>query len=111
MNQLSKNAQLILNHLQVNGGTWMYNLIEVLYPKPKYESNPEAQRTYWQWETNAYGREQNRPVGMESVLFVPENGCDYSSEVSKAYQELRKSGLAGEKNNGYNEYWIYSKRK
>jgi hypothetical protein len=103
---LSENAQKIFDSLKSNGGNWMHNLIKVLYPEPKYISNDaEAQKAYWQWDVNNYGNANSRPVCGESVLFTPT--ANYGSEISAAYQELRKAGLANERNNGYNEYWIY----
>lgn len=103
---LSENAQKLNAHLQKNGGAWMQNLIKAIWPEPKYISNDaEAQTAYWQWDVNMYGCITERPVCGNSVLFTPTD--NYSSKISAAYQELRKAGLAGERNNGYNEYWIY----
>jgi hypothetical protein len=107
---LSENAQKLNAHLQKNGGTWIDSLIKVIWPCPTYISNnAEAQKAYWQWEVNLYGNANSRPVCGESVMFEPTD--NYSSKVSAAYQELRKAGLADEKNNGFNEYFIFPIRK
>lgn len=104
--QLSDNAQKIYNALKGTSGAWIGNLVKVLYPEPKYISaDAEAQTAYWQWDVNLYGNQHERPVAGVSVMFTPTG--NYNAEVSAAYQELRKAGLAGERNNGYNEYWIY----
>lgn len=59
------------------------------------------------WDVNFYGNANQRPVGGQSVMFTPTD--NYSKKIHAAYQELRQAGLAGERNNGYNEYWIYAK--
>jgi hypothetical protein len=105
--ELSNNAQKLLTFLKKSGAAWHQNCIKALFPEPKYESNPEAQTAYWQWEVNLYGNELIRPVGQENIKFIPVD--NYSQKTSEAYQELKKAGLADEKNNGYNEYMLYAK--
>jgi hypothetical protein len=108
---LSTNAQQLQKILNQTGGGWMGNIMDILFTKPVYASNPEAQKSYWQWEANAYGNGCSRPVNGESVEFTKNIEVDYSPQLSAAYQELRKAGLANERNNGYNEYWIYPTKK
>lgn len=91
------------------GSTWMQNCISAFVEKPTYSRDPEAQAAYWQYEANMYGVEQReRPVGETRITFQPTE--NYMDRVSKAYQELRKAGLAGESNNGFNEYMIFLKK-
>ena len=95
--QLSVNAQKLYSFLKETGGAWEYKCIEAIYPKPDYLSNPAA---HWQWEANCDGQTYTRPVkGIHQE--------NYSKEISQAYQELRKAGLADERNSGYNDYFFY----
>lgn len=105
--QISDTAKKLLEFLQKTGGAWKGNCMDYVFSKPRYESIPNAQRAYWQWETNAYGGNQIMPVGDESVTFTQSIEKTYSSQISDAYQELKKAGLADETNNGYNEYFIF----
>ena len=105
---LSENATKLLAFLQKNGGAWKDNCIDHVFNKPVYASNPDAQRNYWQWEADAYGGNQSRPVAGESVIFSPLISRTFSTLTSDAYQELKTAGLANERNNGYNEYWLYA---
>jgi len=105
---LSTNAAALYDYLKKTGGAWMQNCFEAIASKPTYKSEPEAQRAYWQYEANMYGQPCERPVGSDHVIFTPTD--NYSVKTGAAYQELRKLGLAGERNNGYNEYWIYPKK-
>lgn len=106
----------------LGGGAWESHVMERMFNKPVYSREPEAQRAFWQWEANSYGHSNERPVGAASVMFNPEPefappACgygprnDYAAQVSRAYQELRKAGLAGERNSGYNDYYFYLKGK
>lgn len=104
---LTANAQKLLSFLKSTNGAWLGNCMDHLFDKPKYASNPDAQQVYWQWEANAYGGGQTRPVGQESVMFTQKIERNYSRLTSDAYQELKAAHLADESNNGYNEYWIY----
>lgn len=108
MKSLSDLATKLLTYLQQTGGAWEGNCMDHLFDKPQYASNPDAQRRYWQWEADAYGGEHNKPVGSESVLFKQNIERNYSRLTSDAYQELRKAGLANERNSGYNDYWFYA---
>lgn len=104
--QLSAAAQKLLAYLIQTDGAWKANCMDAIFNKPSYLTNNEAAQTaYWQWEANAYGYNVERPVCGKSVEFVSKH--NYSWATSEAYQELRAAGLAGEKNNGYNEYWLF----
>jgi hypothetical protein len=114
---LSENAQRLYGILVQTGGGWEDNLMEMMFPKPAYASNPEARAAYWQYESNAYGHSTvERPLQLESEgryigqVFAPNVEVPYRSQLSHAYQELRKAGLAGERNNGFNCYYLFPKR-
>lgn len=107
MNNLSNNAQKLLAYLKATNGAWKGNCMDHLFDKPVYASNADVQRIYWQWEANAYGGESNMPVASESVLFKQNIERNYSRLTSDAYQELKAAKLADERNNGYNEYFLF----
>jgi len=114
---LSAAAQTLYNGLKSNGATWAQNCVKFFHSEPKYigtldanyteEEKENSQRAYWQWNVNLNGVANTRPVLGKTVLFEPT--ANYSKEVHEAYQELSKSGMAGEQNNGYNEYRFYAK--
>lgn len=112
--QLSANAQKLQAILKENGCIWMSTAMELLFNKPEYPAKgtpnrEELQRIYWQWEADAYSCNSSKPVGDQSVLFISKYSpkTDYCAQTSKAYQELRKAGIADEQNNGTNEYAIF----
>lgn len=105
---LSDNAQKLLTFLKDSGPKWEQDCIKALFPEPKYiKDNAEAQTAYWQWDCNLYGNNYTRPVLGKHILFTATQ--NYSSVICAAYQELKKAGLAGESNNGYNEYVFFAK--
>lgn len=110
---MTATAAALLNFLRSTGGAWEQDCINHLFPSPTYprpetEDRENKQRAYWQHDVNMYGTQsQERPVGERSEVFRAT--ADYSKEVSRAYQELRKAGLADERNNGFNEYSFYPK--
>lgn len=106
MQNLSVNAQKLYSILLQTNGAWENNLLDIMFEKPAYiPGNAEAQTNYWQWEANAYGTAQERPVAGNFVKFIPND--DFSAKLSAAYQELKKAGKANEKNSGFNTYFIY----
>ena len=112
MKNLTDNAKKLLSYLEETGGAWEEECIEALYPAPLYPSKDidnnereNLQRIFWKHDANCNGYSQYRPVGNSSILFVPND--NYSAKISAAYQELRKAGLASEKNSGYNDYFFY----
>lgn len=109
--QLSETSQKLLTALQATGGGWIDSFTKTIFNKPIYplDRDPEKLRDFWQWEADIYNTTDERPIGNNFETFVGVQ--NYSNQISKAYQELRKLGLAGEKNNGYNEHWIYPKTK
>jgi hypothetical protein len=117
--QLSSNAQKLYEFLLQTGGAWENKCIEALYPKPPYvgtldpnysdDQKKNIQEAYWQWEVNCNGMTIGRPVLGINVEFI--SNADYSKDISAAYQELRKSGLADEKNSGFNDYYFYPIKK
>lgn len=91
--------------MQTNGA-WEGNLLNMMFEKPAYiRDNAEAQTKHWQWEANAYGTAQERPVSGRLIKFTPND--NFSAKLSAAYQELKKAGKANEKNSGFNDYFIY----
>lgn len=114
---LSENSRKLYDILLQTGGGWEQSLMEIMFPKPVYAKNPEARRAVWQYEANAFGHptpervvvmpeESSDGKGVFEV-FQPQVPVSYFNQVSQAYQELRKAGLAGERNSGYNDYWLY----
>lgn len=108
MANLSDNAQKLYSFLKTNGAAHETTCIDFFYPAPVYGSTREEKIQYWQHDVNYYGHANNRPVGNgETMDFVPTG--NYAREISAAYQELRKAGLAGERNNGTNSYTFFAK--
>jgi hypothetical protein len=105
---LSDNAHKLYIFLLKTGGAWKQNCIEALFGKVEYPINgtKEDYLEYWQWSANLYGCDENRRSVLGEIIDIKAT-ADYSNETSKAYQELRKAGLANEKNNGSNEYFFY----
>lgn len=110
MRNLSELAQKLLSALNEKNGGWIGNFADTLFDKPEYpiDRDETKARHYWQWCADFYNTTDTRPVGGKFETFVGTK--NYSSQVSSAYQELRRAGLADEKNNGYNEYFIYPTR-
>jgi len=108
-------AQKLYNFLIQTGGAHESKCEDYLFDKPKYPetNNREERIIYWQWEANLYGNTNERVVFQledgkyETMTFSPTVEKSYSSITSEVYQELRKNGLADEKNNGYNSYTFY----
>jgi hypothetical protein len=105
---LSESAQKLYSYLLQTGGAHEEKCMAALFPKPEYPDaggTAEQYLAYWQWDANLYGNDQQRPVcGINTHIKA---SADYASVISKAYQELKKAGLADETNNGYNCYWFY----
>lgn len=77
--------------------------VEILFNKPAFDK--VDRKTYWQWESNAYGITYERPVGNgQSMEFTPESEKSYSEQTFEVYMELKKAGLARATNNGANSY-------
>jgi len=107
--ELSENAQKLYAALLKTNGAHESNLRDILFPPPKYVSG-ELNNEYWQWDVNIYGHPRNVVRNNNSATwdtFKPNIEKCYASQLSEAYQELRKAGLADESNNGYNSYWFY----
>jgi hypothetical protein len=123
---LSENAQRFYQALQsLGGGAWESSVMHAMFPQPGYAQNAEARRAHWQYEANAYGHPTvERPVLMPEEnngvyvgeIFNPEPQFagpknSYAGLVSQGYQELRRAGLARERNSGFNDYYFYLVRK
>lgn len=105
--QLSPTAQKLYAILLNTGGDWEHKLTEILFDKPQYVSGT-PNNEYWQWDANMYGHERTvKNDGDNWNTFRPNIDRSYADQTSDAYQQLRKAGLAGEKNNGYNDYVFY----
>lgn len=103
-------AQKLLLELKKTNGGWIDNFADIIFEKPEYPIDREinAHRRYWQWCADMYNTSDTRPVGSMLTFETFVGSKNYSKQISSAYQELKKLGLADEKNNGYNEYFIYA---
>lgn len=115
---LSETAQKLLAELIKTGGAWEQSLMDAVFLKPTYptdKNDREGRIKYWTWQANAYGNAITMSVGADhnDTMIFP--GCEYKDsyahQLSNAYQELKKAGLADERNNGFNEYWLYPTNK
>ena len=99
---LSENAKTLFDLLVKTGGAWEDDLAKMLFKKPEYIGGG-VNADFWQWEVNMYGSDRE----MNGVIYTQNVEVPYRSQVSAAYQELRRAGMAGERNSGYNDYWFY----
>ncbi len=109
----SKVANELYLFLKKAGCSWENDCAKAVFRKPKYptDNNRQAKIDFWQWETNWYGVPCNRKISEgEWMEFKSTVSVTYADQISKAYQELLKAGLADEKNNGYNNYAFYLKK-
>lgn len=113
LTNLSENAQKLYAFLKENGAKAEDYCIYALFPKPDFNlKDKEKLRQYWKWDANLYGvgGVVSRSMGdgtFEDFTHPNEYADTYGAQTSKAYQELRKAGLAGESNGGFNNYTFY----
>lgn len=109
--QLTPTALQLYEFLKETGGAWENKCMRAIWPATEYpdKEHPDRenlQRAYWQYDVNMYGYKNiSRPVGDSVEIFNATD--DYSRKLSAAYQELRRAGLAGERNSGYNDYYFF----
>lgn len=101
---LSENAQKLLTAIKANN-LWEEKAIEVLFPKPVYSKENQAE--YWQHEANTWGNISgvSRPVGNESIVFMPNVERTFEAVTYDAVKELKAANLIEAKNAGYNTYY------
>jgi len=110
---MTTNAEKLLSILKSNGATHEDKCCELLFDRPKFDKENSA--AYWQWEVDCSGYSREYFMGNDKFqTFTPTKGYEgykgtYRNLLSEAYQELRKLGLAGEMNNGYNCYTFFAK--
>lgn len=118
VNDLSPLALRVYHTLLTEGEMWESDLRKRLFPEPKYvsdeqikngEATIEEQRAYWQYDVNINTSERTVKVGGQGEWekFIPTEEMGYDRQTSRAYLELYRLGLAGERNNGYNCYRYY----
>lgn len=116
MNTLTTNAQTLYTFLKATGGAWEGACLEAIFPKANYPTDKTASdyadklTAYFQYNANRYGGTEKGYGPCEGVVFTCILDKDYSSQTSAAYQELRKAGLAGERNSGFNDYYFFPKK-
>ncbi len=116
---VSETSGKLLEFLKQSGGAWIDKCMDIVFEKPKYPTDNDREKriVFWQWESNSYGNTVERPIfdlgngEFERMVFTPNVEVDYRTQISNAYQQLKKNGLAFEKNNGFNEYFLYTKSK
>lgn len=117
MKNLSPDAQSLHRVLVETGGNWEGKLAELMFSKPEFPANPENSPKevleFRQWEVNHSGRPQEFQIGNDFKMVYPniDPKDNYISRLSRAYSELKKAGLASERNNGTNYYWFYPIKK
>jgi hypothetical protein len=106
--EISENAKKLYAYLIKNGCKWENECIEYLHPKPIYSRDNADE--YFNYLSKLYGTDQTNHFTGEIIKGLGYENS-YEHEISLLYQELRKNGLAGEKNNGYNCYAFYAIKK
>lgn len=104
---LSPNAEKLYSFLKNNGCQWEDKCAEHLFPPVPFDINNK--RPYYEYQNRFYGNETTFiENGIETILPSCYGDDNYSRQTSIAYQELKKAGLANEKNNGTNTYAFYT---
>lgn len=107
---LTPTAKKLYEILLSTGGAHENKLTELLFDMPKYIDG-QPNHEYWQWDANVYGIERTvKNEGEKWNTYTQNIKVTYDKQLSDAYQELRRAGLATEKNNGYNSYWFFPKK-
>ena len=104
---LSENATKLLAFLKTNGATDEGNCLEHFWPAPKYGTTDNEKLNYFQWHANYNGFPAKTTV-INTPEIAPNIETPYSTQVSKAYSELKGLGLAGEINRGYDSYAFFA---
>lgn len=107
--QLSDNAKKLYSLLVQTGGAHEEHLIDMMFSKPIYVAG-EQNSEYWQYDANIYGNERTMTFNGITTTYTKNVDVDFAKQVSMAYQELKKAGMAYERNNGYNCYTFFPKK-
>ncbi len=105
--KLSANAQKLYDFLKKFGHQWEGKCLDELYPPVKFSL--ENIKAHYEDQAKRYGTDHSY---FENGVEIKIKGCghaeSYARQLSTAYQELKKLGMAGERNNGYNDYVFFA---